>query len=455
VIGDGATPLPDGVAAMIPSYLGRQRWHAGAGEPAADGVRVEASDLLASLDPGSRRLWWALVESGAARYQLLIGERPSGEPAEFLNAHRDAVLGSTDEAYFYDATLDPEMSLSLLEIITEGKEPAVRVRPVTTEQSNTSLVYDDRVIMKLFRRLVEGRNPDVEVTIALDGAGFDHVAKPVASWVRGDADLAFVQQYLAGGAEGWALALTSLRDLYAAGPDDPAQAGGDFGAEARRLGQVTASMHLALADAFGVDREGFRAVGWTRLQDDLEARLRRVVGATWPGTPSDLLREIRTVTDPGPGIRVHGDYHLGQVMRTDTGWFVLDFEGEPARAMEERVAFTSPFKDVTGMLRSFQYAAHFVLLEREDDQSEHLEHLAQAWEAHNRSSFLDGYLSTDGIDVLLPEGGPTSSAVSLAFELEKALYELAYEEAYRPEWAPIPASAIRRLMEGSLAGPTG
>jgi maltokinase len=326
---------------------------------------------------------------------------------------------------------------------------------VTTEQSNTSLVYDDRVIMKLFRRLVEGRNPDVEVTIALDRAGFDHVAAPVASWARGDDDLAFVQQYLSGGAEGWALALTSLRDLYAAGPDDPSQAGGDFGAESRRLGQMTARMHLALADAFGVDRDEFRGLGWARLQDDLEARVRRLVGAGWSGSPSELLRSIRAVTDPGPGIRVHGDYHLGQVMRTDTGWYVLDFEGEPARPMEERVAFTSPMKDVTGMFRSFQYAAHFVLLEREDEHSEHLQRLAWAWESHNRDTFLDGYLSTDGIDALLPEGGPLRTAVTLAFELDKALYELTYEEAYRPEWAPIPASAIRRLMAGSAAGPTG
>jgi maltokinase len=452
---DGGTPLPDGVAAMIPSYLGRQRWHGGAGEPPSHEVRVEASDLLTALDPGSRRLWWSVVESGGARYQLLIGQRPSGEPAEFLNAHLDAVLGATDDAYYYDATLDPEMALALLGIVTEGSEVAKRVRPVTTEQSNTSLVYDDRLILKLFRRLTEGQNPDVEVTLALDGAGFDHVARPVASWARDDADLAFVQQYLSGGAEGWALALTSLRDLYAAGPDDPALAGGDFGAEARRLGQMTASMHLALADVFGVDRDGFRSVGWPRLTDDLEARLRRVVGAGWSGTPAELLRDIREVSDPGPGIRVHGDYHLGQVMRTDTGWYVLDFEGEPARPMEERMAFTSPFKDVTGMLRSFQYAAHFVLLEREDAQSGHLERLAEAWEAHNRGAFLDGYLSTEGIDVLLPDSAASRAALSLAFELDKALYELAYEEAFRPDWALIPASAIRRLLAGSAAGPSG
>ena len=161
------------------------------------------------------------------------------------------------------------------------------------------------------------------------------------------------------------------------------------------------------------------------------------------------------MSDPGPGIRVHGDYHLGQVMRTDSGWYVLDFEGEPARSMEERVAFVSPLKDVTGMFRSFQYAAHFVLLEREDEHSEHLQRLAAAWESHNRNTFLDGYLSTGGIDALLPESGPERAAVTLAFELDKALYELGYEQAYRPDWASIPASAIRRLMAGSAAGPTG
>jgi maltokinase len=456
VNGGTNTPLPDGVTAMIPAYLSRQRWFAGGAEPQAGDVEVLASDLLAALDPGTHRLWWSVVRAEGARYQLVIGERPSGEPAEFLNAHRDAVLGANHDAYFYDATLDPEMSLVLLDIVTEGKEPSARVRPVTTEQSNTSLVYDDRVIMKLFRRLFEGRNPDVEVTMALDRAGFDHVAAPVAAWARGDDDLAFVQQYLSGGVEGWALALTSLRDLYAAGPDDPAQAGGDFGAESSRLGKMTARMHLSLADAFGVDRDGFRSVGWARLQDDIEARVRRVVGAAWPGSAADLLRTIRNVSDPGPGIRVHGDYHLGQVMRTDAGWYVLDFEGEPARSMEERAAFQSPLKDVTGMFRSFQYAAHFALLEREDEHSEHLQRLAEAWEGHNRNTFLDGYLSTDGIDALLPEGGPARAAVTLAFELDKVLYELAYEQDYRPEWASIPAAAIHRLMAaGSPAGPTG
>jgi maltokinase len=442
--------LPLEVIEMIPGYLGRQRWYAGQAEPPPGSVSVLTADVLATMGDSRHRLLWAIVDAEGARYQLVIGERPNGEHAQFLNGHEGGVLGGTTHSYYYDGVYDPELALALLGIVTDGAETAERVRPVTAEQSNTSLVYDDRIILKLFRRLLEGRNPDVEVTEALARTGFEHVAAPIASWRRMDIDLAFVQQYLAGGTDGWALALTSLRDLYASGPSDPAQAGGDFGAEAYRLGQMTAEMHLALAEAFGVDRSGFREVGWPELLTAIESRVRRLTGAGWSGSPAELMHRLQAVNDPGPAIRVHGDYHLGQVMRTDTGWYVLDFEGEPARPKEERLAPTSPLKDVTAMLRSFQYAAHYVLLEREEHELERVMPLAEAWELHNRDAFLDGYLGSPGIDALLPPDSDNLALVSLAFELDKALYELAYEEAYRPEWVDIPASAIRRLLSGSV-----
>jgi maltokinase len=442
--------LPQEVIEMIPAYLGRQRWYAGQSEPPPGTVSVLAADVLATMGDSRHRLLWAMVDAEGARYQLVLGERPNGEHAQFLNGHEGGVLGGTTDAYYYDGVYDPELDLALLEIVTNGAETAERVRPVTAEQSNTSLVYDDRIILKLFRRLLEGRNPDVEVTEALARTGFEHVAAPIASWRRMDYDLAFAQQYLAGGTDGWALALTSLRDLYASGPSDPAEAGGDFGAEAHRLGEMTAEMHLALAEAFGVNRSGFREVGWPELLTAIESRVRRLTGAGWTGSPAELIHRLQAVTDPGPAIRVHGDYHLGQVMRTDTGWYVLDFEGEPARPKEERLAPSSPLKDVTGMLRSFQYAAHYVLLEREEHELERVMPLAEAWEVHNRDAFLDGYLGSPGIDALLPPDSDNLAAVSLAFELDKALYELAYEEAYRPEWVDIPASAIRRLLSGSV-----
>ncbi|HEX9546166.1 MAG TPA: phosphotransferase [Acidimicrobiales bacterium] len=441
------TGWPDPVIEMIPAYLGRQRWYAGSESPSPEAVGLVDSDELIATSGGVHRLLWAVVEAEGPRYQLLVGERPMGEVAEFLNGHEDAVLGATDHAYYYDGTLDAELALALLHVVTNGAEKAEMVRPVGVEQSNTSLVYDDRLILKVFRRLPEGPNPDVEVTEALDRVGFNHLPAPLAVWRRGGLDLIMVQEFLAGGSEGWALALTSLRDLYAAGPDDPSQAGGDFAAEAHRLGLMTAKMHLAMAEAFGVDRSEFRTVGWPRVLDNVETGLRGVVGAAWTGSAAELMDRLRSVGDPGPAIRVHGDYHLSQVMRTDIGWFVLDFEGEPARSLEERLAKTSPLKDVTGMLRSFQYASNFVLLEREDHELERLVGLAEAWEARNRDAFVGGYLDATGIDALLPEGGETRQAVSLAFELDKALYELSYEKAYRPDRAVIPEGAIARLLE--------
>jgi maltokinase len=251
--------LPEGVVQLIPEYLGRQRWFAGTGVPDASAVSVVGADELVSTDAGAHRLIWAIVAVDGDRYQLLIGERPNGEHAEFLKGHHPSVLGSVGDRYYYDATVDSNLTLAWLSVITGGAAVAERVRPVGVEQSNTSLVYDDKMIVKIFRRLQEGRNPDVEVTEALAGLGFGHVATPIAVWQRAGTDLAFVQAFLAGGTEGWGLALTSLRNLYSVRPDDPASAGGDFAHEAARLGQVTAEMHLAMAQAFGVDRDQFRA----------------------------------------------------------------------------------------------------------------------------------------------------------------------------------------------------
>ncbi len=149
-----------------------------------------------------------------------------------------------------------------------------------------------------------------------------------------------------------------------------------------------------------------------------------------------------TVRDPGPAIRVHGDYHLAQVLRTDAGWYVLDFEGEPARPLEERTRPSSPLKDVAGMLRSFSYASAVALSYQEDDLSS----LGRAWEARNRECFLAGYLrkAMDG-EAILPTDPAVRSAVLAAFELDKALYEVAYERANRPDWAHIPLGAVQRL----------
>ncbi|MDQ3946386.1 MAG: phosphotransferase [Actinomycetota bacterium] len=313
---------------------------------------------------------------------------------------------------------------------------AEHVRPVGTEQSNTSLVYDDAVILKVFRRLADGPNPEVEVTEGLAEVGFTHVAEPLGSWRQEGRDLAFAQRFLAGGTEGWALALTSLRELYA-DPCDPAEAGGDFGAEAHRLGEVTADLHIALAQAFG--RFPGSADHWADLMED---QVKRVLSGDMAEGARRLVSRLRELDDPGPAIRVHGDYHLGQVMQTDSGWYVLDFEGEPARPLAERVRPTSPLKDVAGMLRSFGYAPAVAMVTQEEDVTA----LARAWEARNRASFLDGYMARAVDAAIVPEDPVARSAVVAAFELDKAVYEVAYEQAHRPDWVEIPTRALAQLV---------
>jgi len=442
---------------ILPAYLERQRW-TGARDRAIEKVDIEAVHCL-------QRGWPALLHvfvgvgfatGDPARYQLLLGMRPDGEPAEFLHGHAAGVLGNVDTedgpAYVYDALLDADLDLALLARVAP-KEAAWRARPVGTEQSNTSIVFDDRLIMKLFRRLTDGPNPDVEITTALAEHGFAHIAPVVATWQEAGSDLAVVQEYLAGGVEGWALALTSLRDLYDK-RSDPAETGGDFQPEAFRLGQVTAELHGALADALG-SAPGDPSV-WA---DSIDAQLAAVGDGVDAARLHPIVERLRALEPARSGAvtRIHGDYHLGQVMRTDQGWYVLDFEGEPVRPLEERRQMRSPLKDVAGMLRSFHYAAEAAKFERDDAAAADevglpLADLARAWEERNREAFLVGYTKTVEPRIVPPD--PEAVAVVLsAYELEKAVYELAYERAHRPDWSAIPLAALTRLVgTGSNTG---
>ena len=245
------------------------------------------------------------------------------------------------------------------------------------------------------------------MTEALARTGFSHIALPLVRWQRDGHDLAFGQQYLAGGTDGWALALTSLRDFYGAAPEDnpttPAMSGGDFAAEASRLGQMTADMHLAMAEAFGTSPSEASATHWPAFIASIDERVLRL-GPELARSARPLLARLGEVRDPGPAVRAHGDYHLGQVMRSDNGWYVLDFEGEPNRPLEERQRPTSVLKDVAGMLRSLQYASRFALRERAENDPALLEQLARAWEDRNGAAFLRGYYETKGIEDLLPAG---------------------------------------------------
>ena len=425
-----------GIEELLPAYLGRQRWFAGT-EPEPSAVSVVRREALAD------GVEWLLVDAAGALYQVVVGTRPADAPPEYLHGHDREVFGVVDDKVAFDAALDPDYARVLLGRVLPGEE-ATLVRPMGGEQSNTSLVFDDRVVLKLFRRLHRGPNPDVEITTALGARGCPHVAAPLGVWTDDDLDLAVATSYLAGGAEGWALALTSLRDLYAVGCEDPAACGGDFAAEARRLGGVTAATHLALAEAFGTEPGDGGA--WA---DAIEAQLSRLQeGDVDLLAVKRFMERLRGIEDVGRATRVHGDYHLAQVMRTDEGWFILDFEGEPARPLDVRRRPASPLKDVGGMLRSFHYAAQVALSERDELEHEALLPMAVAWERRNQSAFMAGYFGTEGIAALLPAQAEDRDLLLAGFELDKAVYEVLYERAYRPDWARIPLGAISRVLEG-------
>ena len=437
---------PQEIAELVPDHLVAQRWYDHDGPPTSVEVADAECWLEGSEDTATPELWWLLVDArdgdrDLGRYQLIVGARSDPEHHEFLQGKAMETLGRIDHAIVYDATIDSQLAIEVLQRIAPDLS-ARSVRALTVEQSNSSIVYDEKIIVKLFRRIHRGANPDIDAVASLLERGYDHVPRQYGVLERPAGDdvqhLAVAREFLAGATDGWHLALTSLRILFAR-HEDPAASGGDFAPDAARLGAITAQLHLAMADAFGTaDADLSSWVAGFRAQLD---RVREHV-------PADAISErydrVTELSDVGPAIRIHGDLHLGQSLRADAGWFLIDFEGEPARPLAERVLPSSPLRDVAGMLRSFHYAAEVARWEGAHDEEEsHKE--AAAWEARARQAFLDGYYGTDGIDAVLP-GEASRTAVLDAFELDKATYEVAYEVGFRPNWVPIPLGAIERLL---------
>ncbi|HEV2808926.1 MAG TPA: phosphotransferase [Acidimicrobiales bacterium] len=443
------------LAAALAEYLPHQRWFAGGEAEARDltvtsvrvlrdgswpallQVVVEARTSASGLDAGEVPM--------TASYQVVLGLRPAGSREAFLEGKPEAIVTELDTelgpALAYDAAIDPELSIAVLHHMAPDEE-VERARYLGADQSNTSVVFDERLIMKLFRRLSDGPNPDAEVTRALVDVGFANVAEPVAEWREDDRDFALVNRFLVGGTDGFVLALLSLRDLYDR-RCPPGEAGGDFAFDARRLGAVTAEMHLALAEAFG-HFPGAPDV-WAA---DMEAHLGRVrLDGIDREQVRAIYRRLAEIPNAGPAVRVHGDYHLGQVMRTDAGWYVLDFEGEPDRPLEERRRPTSPLRDVAGLVRSFHYAPQVALGEWGTEVDDELLALGEAWEHRNRVAFLAGYLGTEGVGEILPGDDADRRLVQAAFELDKAVYEVGYEQSHRPDWVHIPLRAVQRILE--------
>jgi maltokinase len=441
------------------AFLANQRWFAGKGRA----FSVSEVTVLARLGEQVRielvEVTYADGEPSSELYQMPVSTY--AEPVERL-AH--ALVREGDGEWTYDAVHDREAMALFLEAFDRAEDlGAVRFHRLPGheldtsthsslfggEQSNSSLAFGEDSLLKFFRRVTPGTNPDIEIHEALTSAGNPHVAALYGylSCADPDLQLAILQQFLRTASDGWDLALASARNLFTA-VDLHADAGseelpgGDFAAEAHRLGQTLASVHTTLAEAFGTGTFDGPATAQVML-DRLRAAT-TVVPELAEHRVADRFRAVAEVT--GAVQRVHGDLHLGQTLRTSLGWKLVDFEGEPAKDLAERRRPDSPWRDVAGMIRSFDYAASAVArdLGAGGQEAAQVATRSAEWTARNTEAFLAGYTEERGHPLT-----PGEQLLLDAYVADKAVYEVVYEARNRPGWRAIPLSALARLSEES------
>ena len=414
-----------------------QRWF---GSKARDVSEVNVLDTLTLRDAPPLTAAFLEARFGAGThelYQLLMSEdfdaltAPAEMAALVALMEREAVVEGAHATVTCHWTGD---------VAAPGEAPTVR--SIGVEQSNSSIVFDDRLILKVFRRLEPGDNPELELLRFLAAHGFEGIPA-LAGWyeVSGDlldATLGVLQEFVADGRDGWDLALADPEGMLS---------------DLAELGEATGRMHSVLASdgtdpAFTPEEPGEESLSLLtatideeieRLFVDLPDGLEAVAPIRHRGEEvRDRLQGLSHVGVGGRAIRSHGDYHLGQTLRTPDRWVILDFEGEPARPLRDRRRKRSPLRDVAGMLRSFAYAA-----------SAMGPGAPEGWEARARATFLEGYARSVEPS-LLPAGQAAMDKLLSIFELEKAIYELRYEMNNRPDWVPIPVAGIERLLEGDV-----
>lgn len=323
------------------------------------------------------------------------------------------------------------------------------------EQSNSSVAFGEDALMKVFRKITPGVNPDISVHDVLTRTGSEHIARLYGwlDWVDEEAgdggttvELAMLQEFLRTASDGWDLALASVRNLYAEADIHAHEAGGDFAAEAERLGVALREVHDVLAEHFPVDRLDAGAVA--ELADAMDARLAAALDVV--PELAEHAGGLRAAYDRLRGLRevevqqIHGDLHLGQTLRTSLGWKIVDFEGEPAKPLVERLKPDSPWRDVAGMLRSFDYVPHVVERQFAEDQPEGVAqraYRAEEWAHRNRNHFLTAYAGGELSDA--------QRALLDAYVADKAVYETVYETRNRPTWVAIPLEAVARIGAAS------
>jgi maltokinase len=449
------------VSDLLREWMPHQRWFGGKGREWAD-----VSEKGFFLDRGTptlsvHRVRVTYTDGHADTYLVPLSWRE-----HLVEELSSAFIGTLPyegrEVHAYDAMRDRDSTVPwLTHLVNASTVGPMHFHPagvayipegvpgdiVSTEQSNTSLVYGQEAILKLFRRLEPGLNPDVEIHAALRGTDNAHIA-PLLGHIEIDdtdagtepATVAMLQTFVPNASDGWRLATASVRDLYAEGDLHADEVGGDFAADSERLGAATASVHADMAKVLPTeeaDPDWYATVA-RQMSERLDAAIEVVPQLA---EQADGLRALYAAVadnrEPVVRQRVHGDLHLGQVLRTATGWIVLDFEGEPARPLAERRELDTPLRDVAGMLRSFDYAARHMLIEQPDDPQR--AYRAQEWAVRNRTAFCTGYSNASGLD---PCG---ESPLLRAFEADKAVYECVYEARNRPNWLMIPLNSLSRL----------
>jgi maltokinase len=399
-------------------------------------VAVIDDEMIVPGRPGVRDV---IAEVGGTLVHLPLGLRSPGDETKILAGVEEPNLGLYDGsdgmAVAFDAVRDADTASQLLRAVTGRTIDPERVRQVRFDTSSATLAFDDRLDFTIFDRLVDGPHPGLELLIGLDSAGFNHVAPPVAVWRRGGRDLGVVQEHLAGGSSGWAMARTSVRDLYAARVSAE-DAGGDFASEARRLGTMTARMHLALAQAFGSQTDKLSSIAST-----VEAHVAETAPALLERTDvAELLVALQSSDESCAVARAHGDFHLGRVWRAEQGWMVVELTpGEhpvnrpgavPGDAdLDADVGpgptVRSPLADVADMLWSFGRVASVAAARRDPMGRENLGPLADEWERRNRLAFMVGYQGVPGIAELIPSAHDDVQRLTGLFELDRAAGRLA------------------------------
>jgi len=440
------------IASQLAPLLERSRWFGGKGRAftvtgTRELVRVGADPEVVLLlvevaydGTEDRELYHvplALYDGPQDRLDhALIGRWPAGsaqgEPVAYDAAHDRAAMAHLLHAFGerpgfvrlpgHDLDLDAPGSL------------------FSGEQSNSSVLFGEDSVLKLFRKITPGENPDITTHRVLTEAGSPHIAR-LYGWIEiEDLQLGMLQQFLRTASDGWDLALASVRDLFAEADLHAEEVGGDFAGEAARLGTALAEVHDQLRSSFPTESVTGEQLA-TAMTDRLAASTQVVPElAEYADAARSVFAAVARL-DAVAVQRIHGDLHLGQTLRTVLGWKLVDFEGEPAKPLAERLLPDSPWRDVAGMLRSFDYAPHAVAesMPEEDPDVLHQRGVrADEWARRNRKAFLASYCGEAGL-------AAPDRALLTAYVVDKAVYECVYEARNRPTWLPIPLAGVARL----------